>query len=481
MERSKMFREQLKSGDGGEYVVLASSCGDDTGGGLFAFDGNGVERIDWLSTKGLFVAGDKLLRLLWNSEEAGLTGELLVYDSRGIERYYRVDGISEPHDVIWDGEHFVIVSTLTNSVVWVDASGRAVRRWQAPGSGDAWHLNCLLVHDEQLFISAFGKFRRHREYHDRADKRTGFIHNITTGGDFVSGLSCPHTPRVFDGALVVCCSSEHEVLQIDLTDKRIRRQLKLDGWTRGIAVTKDLMLVGESAQRQDRGSQATANIVVASRETWEVLARYPLPCREIYDLVLAPAELVAGVRRGFRNNLSRAAEQEQYAMFAGVGVEPARLWATGDPLPHDSCRLRIEADLPDKLAPNEMFEFECRIENLGRAFFVSARPNPVYISYKWVAAGPGCVEEPAEGIRSLLPHALPPRRPTTCSWRLRTPAAEALYSLRLTLVQEGVAWFDELDEANVFCREIRIASSDESLCRYDAPHPQTVCEATEIR
>jgi len=47
------------------YVVLASGLGDeDTGGGLFAFDGSVIERLDRLSSTGLSLAGHRLLRLL---------------------------------------------------------------------------------------------------------------------------------------------------------------------------------------------------------------------------------------------------------------------------------------------------------------------------------------------------------------------------------------------------------------------------------
>jgi hypothetical protein len=70
--------------DGQQMVLVASGLGDDTGGGLFAFDGSTVERIDALSTTGLAVDGSRLYRLLY---AGGVTthghGELLVYDHAG--------------------------------------------------------------------------------------------------------------------------------------------------------------------------------------------------------------------------------------------------------------------------------------------------------------------------------------------------------------------------------------------------------------
>jgi hypothetical protein len=74
-----------------------------------------------------------------------------------------------------------------------------------------------------------------------------------------------------------------------------------------------------------------------------VLERIPVPSREIYDLVPAPPALVEGVRSGFRTNPLRVAEADQADLFTEAGVRPVRLWATGEPLPPEACRARIEA------------------------------------------------------------------------------------------------------------------------------------------
>jgi hypothetical protein len=87
----------------------------------------------------------------------------------------------------------------------------------------------------------------------------------------------------------------------------------------------------------------------------------------------------------------------------------------------------------------------CRIENLGPAFLVSAPPHPVHISYRWVA---GSAAE--EGERTRLPQSIAPSTSATCFLGLRTPAEPGVYELRVTLVQEGVAWFDDLDPGNVW-------------------------------
>jgi len=114
--------------DGRDDQVLLISClGEQTGGGLFAYDGKTLEQLDNLSTTGLALADGRLGRLLWSSGEAGSVGELLIYDVTGVESYLRIDSLREPHDLAWDGREFLAVSTLSNSVLWLSASGEITR------------------------------------------------------------------------------------------------------------------------------------------------------------------------------------------------------------------------------------------------------------------------------------------------------------------------------------------------------------------
>jgi hypothetical protein len=72
---------------------------------------------------------------LWSSGASGSVGELLLYDETGVERYLRIDAPREPHDLVWHGDTFVAVSTLSNSILWISPSGEVVRTWQAEGDG----------------------------------------------------------------------------------------------------------------------------------------------------------------------------------------------------------------------------------------------------------------------------------------------------------------------------------------------------------
>jgi acetolactate synthase-1/2/3 large subunit len=434
--------------------LLISCLGEQTGGGLFAYDGKTVEQLDTLSSTGLALAGDRFGRLLWSSGEAGSVGELLVYDEAGVARYFRIDSLREPHDLAWDGEAFVAVSTMSNSIIWVSPSGEVSRTWQADGNGDAWHLNSVFPVDGRLVAAAFGRFSKHREWSDGRAAGTGIVFDLATGEDIVTGLSCPHDPRLVDGLWLICNSAQRELIAVEHDSGTVRHRVQLEGWTRGLTVHEDLVYIGESANRAIPAPGKLASVAVIDRRTWSVIDRPPLPCQEVFDVIHGPSALARGVRRGFRTNPLRTAEQDQHTLFQEIGTRPARLWAVGDPLPASACRVRLEATVPGTLEAGTIHEFECLVANCGDAILVSAPPNPVHISYRWVNRRED--GDVIEGGRSILPEALPPGVERTWPFSLLTPEAPGDYRLIVTLVQEQVAWFDELDPRNAWSGQVHI-------------------------
>src|SRR5439155_16614451 len=144
---------------------------------------------------------------------------------------------------------------------------------------------------------------------------------------------------------------------------------------------------GESANRATLVPGELARVAVIDRGTWSVVKRLPLPCQEVFDVIRVPSALARGVRQEFRTNPLRAAEQDQHALFRELGVRPARLWGVGDPLPASACRVRITANVPETLEAGTIQECECVIANAGDAILLSAPPNPVHISYRWIGRG----------------------------------------------------------------------------------------------
>jgi hypothetical protein len=148
------------------------------------------------------------------------------------------------------------------------------------------------------------------------------VFDVMTGADVLSGLSCPHDPRLVDGSWLVCNSGEQELVIADASSGAVTRRVELDGWTRGLAVDGELIYVGESANRATLVPGELARVAVIDRRTWSVVDRLPLPCQEVFDVIRVPTALARGVRQGFRTNPLRAAEQDQHALFRELGVRP---------------------------------------------------------------------------------------------------------------------------------------------------------------
>ena len=431
-----------------DHMVLISDPGQHTLGGLYVFDGADVATIDNISTTGLAsVGGTRFARLLRTPDEPDASGELLLYDATGVERYVRLDGIVDGHDVAWDGRSFIVVATARNKIVWLDVAGDVTREWKAAGDGDAWHLNSLLVHGGSTLVCAFGRFSRHREWRDGCNG-TGLVFDVDTGATVLEGLSSPHDPRFVDGRWIVCNSADGEVLIFDESGQELIRRVVLEGFTRGLAVTDDFVLVGESADRNAPG-EGRATLAVISRRDWTLVERHPVPGDEIFNLLLVPRALVDGARRGFRTNPARARTVDTLALFHAVGAPPGTLRTSGTPLAAEDMRATVTARAPSKLETDTVYPMECSVENRGRSVFASAPPNPVHVSYRWLTRDGAPLAGNREPLRTALPSLLPPRVPITCFVDVRTPSAPGAYRLRLTLVQEAVAWFDSVDEDSV--------------------------------
>ena len=417
-------------------------------GGLFELRGCAFERIDSLSSTGLCVVDGQLVRTL-RSTDPNSVAELLIYDARGIRRYLRLDDVLDPHDIVWDPrcEAYAIVSSLTNSVHWIATDGRRVDRHVLPGAGDSWHVNSLLREGEHLYASAFGDFRHHRQWKSHLGDGRGVVFDLDTGAPVLTGLDCPHHPRLVDGAWVVCDSLTGRLVRADAETGRVEDVLELAGFTRGIALSGHHALVGESPRtRAGERASSRAAVAIVDMPSWRLVDRIEVCACEIYDLMLVDDELAEGARRGFRTNPDRVREQDQLSLFDAAGIAPRRLWAVSEPLAEEDCQVSLTCELPSELGLEETLLIDCLVTNKGGAFLMSAPPYPVYLSYRWRPTGDGA--RPHEGEPSRLARALPPGESVEVTLLLVPPAHPGDYDLCLTLRQDGVRWFDEVADDN---------------------------------
>lgn len=79
------------------------------------------------------------------------------------------------------------------------------------------------------------------------------------------------------------------------------------------------------------------------------------------------------------------------------------------------------------------------VANTGASTWPAAGPTPVRLSYHWLDQAGGVVVW--DGARAALAADLAPGRSAVVSLPVSSPPARGTYTLRLDLVQEGVAWF----------------------------------------
>jgi hypothetical protein len=401
-----------------DTVVLVSGFGDDGRGGVFTVAEDGVEILDSLPTVGLAVGDKQLARLLRAPGELTGTTELLVYDTRGIVEYRRLDAVRDPHDVLADGDGWLVVSTGTNEIVRVDARGALDSIWHGGGEADAWHVNCLACAGE-LYASAFGEFATFKQWRGKRAVGRGRVWNIATGEIVLEGLTHPHTPRCVDGGWIVCESLGGAVSRFDARGKRTDEVI-LGGYSRGLAVAGEHLLVGVSAPRDDR--TASAHLVWLDRTSLVEQERVALPCREIYDVVAAEPVYADAIRTGFATNPYR------------VGTLLAAQWKAADRAA-DACTIR--AALPAERAAGDRFTIAVEIENTGSSWLGSVDPQPVFVASRWID-GDGTQ---VDGDRMALPVVLAPGQRTLVALPISAPAPGD-YELNIALVREGLYWLD---------------------------------------
>ncbi len=258
-------------------VGAYADSGIGTGGFTALHEGEAVI-LDKIDSTGICRDGDLVFRFARGLQSLhGYRGGRLVFT-------LKLPDLRDIHDVVRcvDGT-FLLVSTGTNEVVWIDPLGKVTRRWKAAGEGDAWHLNCVNERAGRMYLSAFGRFSTNRAWLGQCSG-TGMILDLETGQDVVTGLSGPHNPRWIDDQWVICNSHGSDlVIQASSGE---RRNIPLGGFTRGFAHDSHYFYVGESANRKAEKPAETSSIAVLRRDNYEVVHRFTIPFPEIYELLL---------------------------------------------------------------------------------------------------------------------------------------------------------------------------------------------------
>jgi hypothetical protein len=100
------------------------------------------------------------------------------------------------------------------------------------------------------------------------------------------------------------------------------------------------------------------------------------------------------------------------------------------------------ADAPSRVPASGKFEVKVIVANQSDCGLSARNANPVNLSYHWIDVSDGSVVV-FDGERTALSPGLPAGEKGQFQAMVLAPERAARYVLRITLVQEGVAWFDD--------------------------------------
>lgn len=138
------------------------------------------------------------------------------------------------------------------------------------------------------------------------------------------------------------------------------------------------------------------------------------------------------------------AARDLWAVASNRAIEPetVRSRLQSNPLPPDQLSVIRMAltKVPVEIRTEQEFSVKLEISNRSEFVLGNMQPFPVHISYHWICGNSQTVV--FDGVRSPIQPVLAPGATGCFDARVISPSLPDRYILRLTLVQEGVQWFD---------------------------------------
>jgi len=207
---------------------------------------------------------------------------------------------TDVHDVRVCPEGLAVVETAENRLAVYARPGELAWQW-SPGEtgGDFSHLNSAIMRNGEWLISMFSAEGLGGPWAGRLD---GVVMRVpasrATGGEIVArGLKQPHSLLAVDGAIWLCESRQKRAVRIELDGASPSVVAELPCYTRGLAVTKEFIIVGQSrsdthvvralegeSEARDPGMCGLWFIPRSGEGRFFV----ELPAQEVYDVALLP-------------------------------------------------------------------------------------------------------------------------------------------------------------------------------------------------
>ena len=196
---------------------------------------------------------------LWRSENVLEPGQLAAgYDRLYVPQVGYTTGDLDVHDIAVDSDGRVIfVNTLFGCLATISEQVSFVPLWQPPflsklAAEDRCHLNGLALEDGRpRYVTAVNQSDVADGWRDRR-RDGGCLIDVASNQIVLSGLSMPHSPRLYSKRLWLLESGSGSFGTVDLARGVFEPITFCPGYLRGLAFVNDYAVVGLSKQRENR-------------------------------------------------------------------------------------------------------------------------------------------------------------------------------------------------------------------------------------
>ncbi len=286
----------------------------------------------WTDGQSLWTSG---LWTLWRFENALRPGTLTASgaDRKFVPREGRVTGRTDIHDIaiaeIDGAPRPIFVNTLFSCLATISDTASFRPVWKPKfisnlAPEDRCHLNGLAMDGRRpAYVSAVSSSDVADGWRERR-RDGGVIIDVATGEKVATGLSMPHSPRLYDGRLWVLNSGEGEFGTVDPSTGAFTAVCFCPGYARGLAFVGRHAVIGLSRPRHNQTFAGLAlderlaakdavprsGLLVVDIDTGNVVEwlRFQHTIDELYDVAVLPgvrqAEAVGFVADDIQRELS---------------------------------------------------------------------------------------------------------------------------------------------------------------------------------
>jgi uncharacterized protein (TIGR03032 family) len=201
-----------------------------------------------------------------------------------------------------NNDEVILCASPLSSLISYSLSSNSVI-WNVPGAdldttdSRSWLNGVCAINGIPQYVTVLGISNIENGWRDEALASRGALINIQTNEIVLHNLLFPHTPTIDGDSVWFLNSGLNQVCKWTPGDDDFTVIATLHGWTRGIAIIDDYILVGVSQGRMSAFPNvisdplAEPGIAILNKSTGEQLEFESLDVQEIFDLIISDTAL----------------------------------------------------------------------------------------------------------------------------------------------------------------------------------------------